>query len=90
MASLGNAPSPRQLGRRIIWDPWDAQSKQAGAGFEIEIVAALRQTLRPPPLQHIDVAKLAWPCTERLGWQLNFDVQTKGVDPLGFLSSNLH
>ena len=52
MASLGNAASPRQLGCRIIWDPWDAQSEQAGAGFEIEIVAALRQTLRPSPLQH--------------------------------------
>ena len=51
MASLGNAASPRQLGCRIIWDPWDAQSEQAGAGFEIEIVAALRQTLRSP-LQH--------------------------------------
>ena len=52
MASLGNAASPRQLGCRIIWDPWDAQSEQAGAGFEIEIIAALRQTLRPSPLQH--------------------------------------
>ena len=52
MASLGNSASPRQLGCRIIWDPWDAQSEQAGAGFEIEIIAALRQTLRPSPLQH--------------------------------------
>ena len=77
MASLGNAASPRQLGCRIIWDPWDAQSEQAGAGFEIEIVAALRQTLRPSPLQHRCGQVGAWAIPHWPGSaSRNFDAQT--------------
>ena len=77
MASLGNAASPRQLGCRIIWDPWDAQSEQAGAGFEIEIVAALRQTLRPSPLQHRCGQVGAWAIHHWPGSaSRNFDAQT--------------
>ena len=45
------------------WDPWDAQSEQAGAGCEIQIVSVL---MRPPPLHPYDQANVAatkrsWP-----------------------------
>ena len=56
------------------WDPWDAQSEQAGAGCEIQIVSVL---MRPPPLhpyttkqtspQPSEVGRRSW-CRVVLVW----------------------